>query len=81
MLCDLKCHSQIIICVKDINIHSFFLSLQSTDSEDEPDLSKMTAAEREKYLAAKAKRKEAREKKRKEKYGDKFEEMMEKHKK
>lgn len=55
--------------------------MQSTDSEDEPDISKMTAAEREKYLAAKAKRKEAREKKRKEKYGDKYQEMVEKHNK
>ena len=68
---------------KNINTHDtvLFFSLQSTDSEDEPDISKMTAAEREKYLAAKAKRKEAREKKRKEKYGDKYQEMVEKHNK
>ena len=56
-------------------------SLLSTDSEDEPDLSKMTAEEKEAYLAAKAKRKAEREKKRREKYGDKYDEMMEKHKK
>ncbi len=61
-------------------MHIFF-SLLSTDSEDEPDLSKMTKEEREAYLAAKAKRKEEREKKRREKYGDKYEEMMEKHQK
>ena len=51
------------------------------DSDDEPDLSKMTEKERKQYFEAKAKRKAEREKKRKEKYGDKYEEMMEKHKK
>ena len=56
-------------------------SLLSTDSENEPDFSKMTAAEKKKYLEEKAKRKAEREKKRREKYGDKYEEMMEKHQK
>ena len=56
-------------------------SLLSTDSEDEPDFSKMTEAEKKKYLADKAKRKAERDKKRKEKYGEKYEEMMEKHQK
>ena len=55
--------------------------LQSTDEENEPDLSKMTAAEKKQYLEAKAKRKAEREEKRKQKYGDKYEEMMEKHEK
>ncbi|ELT92842.1 hypothetical protein CAPTEDRAFT_224063 [Capitella teleta] len=63
----------------DGNMTDFSDELQSTDSEDEPDLSKMTASEKEKYFEAKAKRKAEREKKRKEKYGDKYEEMMEKH--
>ena len=56
-------------------------SLASTDSEDEPDLSKMTKEEKEAYLAAKAIRKAEREKKRREKYGDKYDEMMMKHEK
>lgn len=56
-------------------------SLASTDSDNEPDLSKMTKAEREKYFADKATRKAEREKKRKEKFGDEYEAMMEKHKK
>ena len=55
-------------------------SLLSTASEDEPDLSKMTEEEKAKYFADKKKRQEAREKKRREKYGDKYDEMMEKHK-
>ena len=55
--------------------------LQSTDSEDEPDFSKMTEKEQEKYLKEKATRKAQRENKRKEKYGDKYEEMAEKHQK
>ena len=54
--------------------------LQSTDSENEPDLNLMTESEKQEYLAKKAKRKAEREQKRKEKYGDKYEEMMEKHK-
>ena len=54
-------------------------SLLSTDPDDEPDLSKMTEAEKAQYWAAKKKRQEEREKKRREKYGDKFDEMMEKH--
>lgn len=54
--------------------------LQSTDSEDEPDLNLMTAQERKQYLESKAKRKAEREKKRKEKYGDKYEEMKKKNK-
>ena len=54
--------------------------LQSTDSEDEPDLNLMTAEEKKEYLEAKAKRKADREKKRKEKYGDKYEEMKKKNK-
>ena len=53
--------------------------LQSTDSENEPDLNLMTEKERKEYLAKKAKRKAEREKKRKEKYGDKYEEMKQKH--
>ena len=63
-------------------IRFFFFSgsLASTDPEDEPDLSKMTNEEREAYFKAKAQRKLEREKKRKEKYGDKYEEMMKKHK-
>ena len=59
----------------------FSEDLQSTDSEDEPDLSKMTEEEKQKYFEEKAKRKAEREKKRKEKYGDKYEEMKEKHEK
>ena len=55
-------------------------SLASTDSEDEPDLSKMTKEEKEAYFAAKAIRQAEREKKRREKFGDKYDEMMEKHK-
>ena len=54
--------------------------LQSTDSENEPDLNLMTAEEKKEYLEAKAKRKLEREKKRKEKYGDKYDEMKKKHK-
>ena len=53
--------------------------LLSTDSENEPDLSKMTEEEKKKYFEAKAKRQAEREKKRREKYGDKYDEMMEKH--
>ena len=54
--------------------------LQSTDEENEPDLSKMTAKEKKEYLEKKAKRKAEREQKRKEKYGEKYEEMNKKHK-
>ena len=54
-------------------------SLLSTDPDDEPDLSKMTEAEKTKYWADKKKRQEEREKKRRAKYGDKYDEMMEKH--
>ena len=54
--------------------------LKSTDSENEPDLNLMTEAEKQEYLAKKAKRKAEREKKRKEKYGDKYEEMKRKSK-
>ena len=59
-----------------------FLSddLQSTDEENEPDLTKMTESERKEYLEKKAKRKAEREEKRKERYGEKYEEMKEKHK-
>ena len=56
-------------------------SLRSTDSDDEPDFSKMTEAEKQKYFEDKAKRKAERERRRREKYGDKYDEMMEKHKK
>ena len=56
-------------------------SLASTDPDDEPDLSKMTEAEKQKYFEDKAKRKADREQKRREKYGDKYDEMMEKHSK
>ena len=55
-------------------------SLRSTDSEDEPDLSKMTEEEKKKYFEDKAKRKAERERRRREKYGDKYDDMMEKHK-
>ena len=54
-------------------------SLLSTDPDDEPDLSKMTEAEKVKYWADKKKRQDEREKKRRAKYGDKYDEMMEKH--
>ena len=56
-------------------------SLQSTDSEAEPDVSKMSKEDREKYLADRVVRKAKREQQRKQKYGDKYEEMMEKHQK
>ena len=39
----------------------------------------MTDKEKEEYFKAKKKRKADREKKRKEKFGDKYEEIMEKH--
>lgn len=41
----------------------------------------MTEEEREEYLAARSKRRAEREKKRRAKYGDKYDEMMEKHQK
>ena len=63
----------------DGNMTDFSGSLLSTDPDDEPDLSKMTEAEKEKYWADKKKRQEAREKKRREKFGDKYDEMMAKH--
>ena len=61
------------------NMTDFSGSLLSTDPDDEPDLSKMTEAEKAKYWADKKKRQEEREKKRREKFGDKYDEMMAKH--
>lgn len=40
----------------------------------------MTEEEREEYLKAKEERRAEREKRRREKYGDKYDEMMKKHK-
>ena len=51
----------------------------STDS-DLVDLSHMTEEEKKAYLEAKAKRKVEREKRRREKYGDKYDLMVEKQK-
>ena len=65
----------------DGNMTDFSDSLLSTDPEDEPDLTKMTKEERQKYIKEKEKRRAEREKKRKEKYGEEYEEMVEKHKK
>lgn len=51
----------------------------TTDDED-VDLENMTAEEKKEYFAGKAKRAAEREKRRREKYGDKYDEMVNKHK-
>lgn len=54
----------------------------TTDSEVVRERMKnMTEEEKKAYLAERAKRAQEREKRRREKYGDKYEEMLEKHKK
>ena len=73
--------SEFLVEATDVVTGCCSADLQSTDEENEPDLSKMTEKEKKEYLEKKAKRKAEREKKRKEKYGDKYDEMMQKHEK
>lgn len=51
----------------------------ATTDSDAVDLDAMTEEERERYLAERAIRRAEREKRRREKYGDKYDEMMEAH--
>lgn len=47
-------------------------------TEDDVDLTTMTAEEKKKYFASKEKRRQEREKRRREKYGSRYDEIMQK---